>query len=611
MRQGFPALLFALAPCIMTPAVLAQTSSSPVTNVSTVTEIESSLFDEHASLASLKKKLAEKQNQVDNRAQQTVRLTKLADQAESSLAKAKSSLEQDYTRMIDEPDFDIAPAQKRFQGAWKTVKDSKSAVSDSEQVHQTLLLELNAIQAEKSSIETSIAALNNTKLRARAERLRGELTQSDTQTVSFTNNCSSDMTLAQCSNQTVTLALQKAVNQFQNSVIDNTTETKQVKDNLASTSLNIHVLDHTVTTASFYEGSKYKAIVKANLETRPDKNTPCRLLNIKSSSCFTKSDEQTNDQQKEVAWVNLVVRSNQYNDNVAINGVKYGSTPVEVMLPTGKHMITIAKEGYLSFHQELEISRDHNLRAVLQAKQNSLNVGSKFADPMPDHSQSPEMIVVGAGRYLLGENNARQVVVDKPFALSATPTTVQAFKSFVEKTGYQTDAELTNTCNSISNTEITPIPDSYWRNPGFKQTDSSPVVCVSRSDAANYARWLSKETGFTYRLPQADEWEVAARAGQETSFWWGNDFGAGKANTGWSGTPWSNNSTSPVRAFPPTPTGFYDMVGNVWEWTQNPQGSAKGGAWSFSPNEAKVFNELNIAPSTSANYLGFRVLREL
>ncbi|OEE92452.1 SUMF1/EgtB/PvdO family nonheme iron enzyme [Vibrio crassostreae] len=609
MRQGLPTLLFALAPCLMTPVVFAE--ATPPAIASSVTDIESSLFEKHADLTAVEKKLADKQNEVDNQAQQTARLAELSAQAEQTLAKAKASLEQDYTRMIDDPDFDISLAQKRFQDAWKTVKEGKLAISDSEQKQQGLVMELEAIQAEKAAAEASIANLNQDKLRARAERLRYEITQTEEQTVSFTNRCSSDMTLAQCSDQTVTLALQKAVKQFQHSLIDNATESKTVKEHLASASLNIHVLQHKVKSSGFSEDNRYRAVIAANLETRPDKNTPCRLLGIQSSNCFTQSEQQANDQQKEVAWVNLVVRSNQYNDNVSINGVNYGSTPVEVMLPTGQHMVTIEKEGYLSFHQELKIDRDHNLRAVLQAKQNSLNVGTKFADPMGNDIQSPEMIVVGSGRYLLGENNAQQVTIKQPFALAATPTRVQDFKAFVKNTGYQTDAELMNTCDTFVNAEITTVSDKDWQNPGFKQANNSPVVCVSQNDAKAYTRWLSKNTGFTYRLPTPQEWEAAARAGQDTNFWWGNEFRSGKANTGWAGTPWSNVSTSPVKSFQPTPTGFYDMVGNVWEWTTVQKGLAKGGAWSFSPEEAKVFNELYVPPSTAANYLGFRVVREL
>ncbi|MEZ9185348.1 formylglycine-generating enzyme family protein [Vibrio splendidus] len=609
MRQGLPTLLFALAPCLMTPAVFAE--ATPPAIASSVSDIESSLFEKHADLTAVEKKLADKQNEVDNQAQQTARLAKLSAQAELTLAKAKASLEQDYTRMIDEPDFDISPAQNRFQDAWKTVKEGKLAISDSEQKQQGLMMELEAIQAEKAAAEASIANLNQNKLRARAERLRNEITQTQEQTVSFTNRCSSDMTLAQCSDQTVTLALQKAVKQFQHSLVDNATESKTVKEHLASASLNIHVLQHKVKSSGFSEDNRYRAVIAANLETRPDKNTPCRLLGIQSSNCFTQSEQQANDQQKEVAWVNLVVRSNQYNDKVSINGVNYGSTPVEVMLPTGQHMVTIEKEGYLSFHQELKIARDHNLRAVLQAKQNSLNIGTKFADPMGNNIQSPEMIVVGSGRYLLGENNAQQVTIKQPFALAATPTRVQDFKAFVKSTGYQTDAELMNTCDTFVNAEITTVSDNDWQSPGFKQVDNSPVVCVSQNDAKAYTRWLSQNTGFTYRLPTPQEWEAAARAGQDTNFWWGNEFRSGKANTGWAGTPWSNVSTSPVKSFLPTPTGFYDMVGNVWEWTTIQKGLAKGGAWSFSPEEAKVFNELYVPPSTAANYLGFRVVREL
>ncbi|PTO85826.1 formylglycine-generating enzyme family protein [Vibrio splendidus] len=609
MRQGLPTLLFALAPCLMTPAVFAE--ATPPAIASSVSDIESSLFEKHADLTAVEKKLADKQNEVDNQAQQTARLAKLSAQAELTLAKAKASLEQDYTRMIDEPDFDISPAQNRFQDTWKIVKEGKLAISDSEQKQQGLMMELEAIQAEKAAAEASIANLNKNKLRARAERLRNEITQTEEQTVSFTNRCSSDMTLAQCSDQTVTLALQKAVKQFQHSLVDNATESKTVKEHLASASLNIHVLQHKVKSSGFSEDNRYRAVIAANLETRPDKNTPCRLLGIQSSNCFTQSEQQANDQQKEVAWVNLVVRSNQYNDKVSINGVNYGSTPVEVMLPTGQHMVTIEKEGYLSFHQELKIARDHNLRAVLQAKQNSLNVGTKFADPMGNNIQSPEMIVVGSGRYLLGENNAQQVTIKQPFALATTPTRVQDFRTFVDSTGYQTDAELMNTCDTFVNAEITTVSDNDWQSPGFKQADNSPVVCVSQNDAKAYTRWLSQNTGFTYRLPTPQEWEAAARAGQDTNFWWGNEFRSGKANTGWAGTPWSNVSTSPVKSFLPTPTGFYDMVGNVWEWTTIQKGLAKGGAWSFSPEEAKVFNELYVPPSTAANYLGFRVVREL
>ncbi|MFA0614855.1 SUMF1/EgtB/PvdO family nonheme iron enzyme [Vibrio splendidus] len=609
MRQGLPTLLFALAPCLMTPAVFAE--ATPPAIASSVTDIESSLFEKHADLTAVEKKLADKQNEVDNQAQKTARLAELSAQAEQTLAKAKASLEQDYSRMIDEPDFDISPAQNRFQDAWKTVKEGKLAISDSELKQQGLVMELEAIQAEKAAAEASIANLNQNKLRARAERLRNEITQTEEQTVSFTNRCSSDMTLAQCSDQTVTLALQKAVKQFQHSLVDNATESETVKEHLASASLNIHVLQHKVKSSGFSEDNRYRAVIAANLETRPDKNTPCRLLGIQSSNCFTQSEQQANDQQKEVAWVNLVVRSNQYNDKVSINGVNYGSTPVEVMLPTGQHMVTIEKEGYLSFHQELKIARDHNLRAVLQAKQNSLNVGAKFADPMGNNIQSPEMIVVGSGRYLLGENNAQQVTIKQPFALAATPTRVQDFRTFVDSTGYQTDAELMNTCDTFVNAEITTISDNDWQSPGFKQADNSPVVCVSQNDAKAYTRWLSQNTGFTYRLPTPQEWEAAARAGQDTNFWWGNEFRSGKANTGWAGTPWSNVSTSPVKSFLPTPTGFYDMVGNVWEWTTIQKGLAKGGAWSFSPEEAKVFNELYVPPSTAANYLGFRVVREL
>ena len=85
MRQGLPTLLFALAPCLMTPAVFAE--ATPPAIAPSVTDIESSLFEKHADLTAVEKKLADKQNEVDNQTRQMARLVKLSAQAEQTLAK--------------------------------------------------------------------------------------------------------------------------------------------------------------------------------------------------------------------------------------------------------------------------------------------------------------------------------------------------------------------------------------------------------------------------------------------------------------------------------------------------------------------------------------------
>jgi formylglycine-generating enzyme required for sulfatase activity len=42
-----------------------------------------------------------------------------------------------------------------------------------------------------------------------------------------------------------------------------------------------------------------------------------------------------------------------------------------------------------------------------------------------------------------------------------------------------------------------------WHNPGFRQDDDHPVVCVNWNDARAYAAWLSDATGRAYRLLRA------------------------------------------------------------------------------------------------------------
>jgi formylglycine-generating enzyme required for sulfatase activity len=122
------------------------------------------------------------------------------------------------------------------------------------------------------------------------------------------------------------------------------------------------------------------------------------------------------------------------------------------------------------------------------------------------------------------------------------------------------------------------VPGADWRHPmgpssSLKGREKHPVVHIAYEDAQAYARWIGKE------LPTEAEWEFAARGGLDgADYAWGNEMipgGKFMANT-WQGEfPWQNfgsdgfDGTSPVGSFPENSYGLFDMIGNVWEWTED------------------------------------------
>ncbi|MDW3682329.1 formylglycine-generating enzyme family protein [Cupriavidus sp. CV2] len=262
------------------------------------------------------------------------------------------------------------------------------------------------------------------------------------------------------------------------------------------------------------------------------------------------------------------------------------------------------------------------------------------------------MVLLQGGEFLMGsdchypeEAPARRVAVDG-FWIDRFPVTVADFRQFVDTTGHVTTAEIAPDPNhypGILPELIRPgsllfvqpegrvpavamrhwiyAPGACWRDPlGTGAPDGAwedhPVVHVTYADALAYAAWAGKS------LPTEAEWEFAARGGLDgAAFAWGDVLapdGNMLANF-WQGNfPWQNlmtdgfERTSPVGSFPANGYSLYDMIGNVWEWTDDwfaPRGAQPKPACCTPRNPRGGVEEASHDPQMPDFKIGRKVLK--
>lgn len=287
-------------------------------------------------------------------------------------------------------------------------------------------------------------------------------------------------------------------------------------------------------------------------------------------------------------------------------------------------------ENRLVFVDELS---DADIRLLQKNAALVANVAINFQDSLESGGQGPVLAVIPAGRFEMGSTSSElghsrdeaprhATMVTQPFALGVYPITAAEFERFRHATEWFLRPEL------------------IWHKGQY------PVINIRMADIKLYLRWLSEETGHTYRLPTEIEWEYAARAGTSTPFYHGEDVSCREVhfnplfpykesiNKG----PWfiprcfPSPKASEVGIRIPNAWGLHDMHGNVWEFTNshwtsshihaNRDGSpprsvdpawyvTKGGSW-FDPavrarsaaRKKRYLDELD-------TNLGFRVVREL
>lgn len=232
--------------------------------------------------------------------------------------------------------------------------------------------------------------------------------------------------------------------------------------------------------------------------------------------------------------------------------------------------------------------------------------------------------LMGSDRFYPEEAPIRPVRLDD-FWIDETPVTNDQFADFVAATDHITVAEIPpdpklypdmlpgmdQPLSVVFHKTPMPVdtgrpdhwwhlvPGADWRHPLGPESSivglsDHPVVHIAWADAAAYAKWAGKG------LPSEAEFEYAARGGLDgRDYAWGDELapdGKPLANY-WQGAfPHTNDlddgfeRTSPVRSFPANGYGLYDMIGNVWEWTQDWWSVQAGGKTGPTPNCCAISN---------------------
>ncbi|MBN1915177.1 MAG: SUMF1/EgtB/PvdO family nonheme iron enzyme [Parachlamydiales bacterium] len=235
-----------------------------------------------------------------------------------------------------------------------------------------------------------------------------------------------------------------------------------------------------------------------------------------------------------------------------------------------------------------------------------------------------KMVVIPGGTYERGSNKGARDEMPlhkihiQSFALEIYPVTNEQFVRFLQAMGGEKDS---------NNNDIIRLRDSRIKKTAGKYSIESgyakhPVVGITWYGATAYAKWVGK------RLPTEAEWEIAARGSKEEAIYpTGMNIEHNQAN-------FFSSDTTPVQSYPPNGYGLYDMVGNVYEWSEDwyaynyydtsmqepdqPKGPSqgiyrvlRGGCWKSLKEDLRCSHRHRNNPGSTNGTYGFRLAAEV
>jgi formylglycine-generating enzyme required for sulfatase activity len=246
-----------------------------------------------------------------------------------------------------------------------------------------------------------------------------------------------------------------------------------------------------------------------------------------------------------------------------------------------------------------------------------------------------------------------RIPASKPSALVGSRTTDPEHRSDEQRRPANIRKSFFMAAYKVTNAQFRRFNPNY-HSPKYRGVDldgeDHPVVNVSYDEISAFIRWLNdrpaeKAAGRLYRVPTEEEWEYAAKGGDDRRFPWGDQWpppeGSGNFGDETTGTVFTKDwpilhgykdgyvATSPVGHYFPNSYFLYDMAGNAYEWTSSFYVSSvqtpwkemlvsskrrviRGSSWADElPKVLRCAFRLPVKPDTKMEFLGFRLAAEI
>jgi len=289
-------------------------------------------------------------------------------------------------------------------------------------------------------------------------------------------------------------------------------------------------------------------------------------------------------------------------------------------LPLGPVRVDVSKPGFRRLTKTVRHKSD-GTKLALALEAFAVTPGRKFRDALKTGGQGPELVVLAAGTFRMGdlqgkggadERPVHKVAIAAPFAIGVREVSRAEWALQFGETNSGSDAQL-------------------------------PVTNVSRAKIEAYLGWLSKSSGERYRLPSEAQWEFAARAGGEALYGTTNqqqdlctyanvaDITMEATYERWVSVPCDDGHVrlAPTGSFAPNAFGLFDTIGNAGEWLADCwHGSyegapsdgrtwgrrcdawvSRGGSWDTIADDLRLSFRTRVTREDKE--LGFRLVRDL